>query len=179
VYVMAPDLIRTVLLDEAGNFEKGDIPRRALGPALGESILIAETARWRWQRRAVAGLFRQERIAHFLPRMTAAAERTRDRWHAFPSSAEIDISREMMRTTFEIIVNTMLPRERRLELDLIERSITNYLDSTSWVIALAMLRAPRWVPYPGVYRANTSAQTSSPDARSSDRPCAAKPHWRQ
>jgi cytochrome P450 len=158
VYVMAPDLIRTVLLDEAGNFEKGELPRRALGPALGDSILIAEAARWRWQRRAVAGLFRQERIGEFLPRMIAAAERTRDRWRALPSSAEIDISREMMRTTFEIIVNTMLPTESRLELDLIERSITDYLDSTSWVIALGILRAPRWMPYPGVYRARRARQ---------------------
>ena len=34
IYVMAPDLIRTVLLDEADNFKKGEIVRRALGPAL-------------------------------------------------------------------------------------------------------------------------------------------------
>lgn len=32
VYVMAPDLIRTVLLENADDFEKGEITRRALGP---------------------------------------------------------------------------------------------------------------------------------------------------
>ena len=40
IYVMAPDLIRTVLLDDADSFEKGEVARRALGPALGDAILI-------------------------------------------------------------------------------------------------------------------------------------------
>ncbi len=87
VYVMAPDLIRTVLLDDADSFEKGEIARRALGPALGDSILIADGSRWRWQRRAVAAIFRQERIRNYLPAMIAAAERTRDRWQALPPGA--------------------------------------------------------------------------------------------
>src|SRR5438093_12979062 len=56
-YVMAPDLIQQVLIDEADNFEKGEIARRALGPALGDAILTADGSRWRWQRRAVAPLF--------------------------------------------------------------------------------------------------------------------------
>ena len=84
VYVMAPDLIRTVLLDDADSFEKGEIARRTLGPGLGDSILIADGSRWRWQRRAVAALFRPERIREFLPEMIAVAERTRDRWQAIP-----------------------------------------------------------------------------------------------
>ena len=57
IYVMAPELIRTVLLDEADNFEKGEIVRRALGPALGGAILTADGSRWRWQRRAVSAIF--------------------------------------------------------------------------------------------------------------------------
>jgi cytochrome P450 len=153
VYVMAPDLIQAVLLDEADNFEKGEIVRRALGPAIGDAILIAEGSRWRWQRRTVASLFRQERIREFLPAMTVAAERTRDRWRALPPATEIDIAHEMMRTTFDIILNTMLPGRGGLDLELIQRSITHYIEPTSWVLALAMAGAPRWVPYPGARRA--------------------------
>lgn len=44
--------------------------------------------------------------------------------------------------------------ERRPELapgDL--RTITDYLDSTSWTVTLALMRAPRWMPYPGQGRA--------------------------
>jgi hypothetical protein len=46
VYVMSPDLIRAVLRDDADNFEKGEIARRALG-ALGDAILTADGSRWR------------------------------------------------------------------------------------------------------------------------------------
>ena len=152
VYVMAPDLIRTVLLDDADSFEKGEIARRTLGPGLGDLILVADGSRWRWQRRAVAALFRPERIREFLPEMIAAAERTRNRWQAMPPGAEIDVAREMMRTTFDIILRTMLPGRGRIDTELMERSVTSGLESTSWIVALALVRAPSWVPYPGVYR---------------------------
>ena len=152
VYVMAPDLIRTVLLDDADSFEKGEIARRTLGPGLGDSILVADGSRWRWQRRAVAALFRPERIREFLPEMIAAAERTRDRWQTMPPGAEIDVAREMMRTTFDIILRTMLPGRGRIDTELMERSVTSGLESTSWIVALALVRAPSWVPYPGIYR---------------------------
>ena len=152
VYVMAPDLIRTVLLDDADSFEKGEIARRTLGPGLGDSILVADGSRWRWQRRAVAALFRPERIREFLPEMIAAAERTRGRWQTMAPGAEIDVAREMMRTTFDIILRTMLPGRGRIDTELMERSVTSGLESTSWIVALALVRAPSWVPYPGIYR---------------------------
>ena len=152
VYVMAPDLIRTVLLDDADSFEKGEIARRTLGPGLGDSILIADGSRWRWQRRAVAALFRPERIREFLPEMIAAAERTRDRWQAMPRDAEIDVAHELMRTTFDVILRTMLPGRGNIDTELMERSVTSGLESTSWIVALALVRAPSWVPYPGIFR---------------------------
>ena len=152
VYVMAPDLIRTVLLDDADSFEKGEIARRTLGPGLGDSVLVADGSRWRWQRRAVAAIFRPERVREFLPEMIAAAERTRDRWQAMPPGAEIDVAHEMMRTTFDIILRTMLPGRGNIDTELMERSVTSGLESTSWIVALAMVRAPSWVPFPGYYR---------------------------
>ena len=152
IYLMGPDLIRTVLLDDAESFEKGEVARRALGSALGDSILIADGSRWRWQRRAVAAMFRQERIREYLGEMIAAAERTRGRWQAMPAGSEIDLAHEMMRTTFDVILSTMLPGRSNIDPELMERSVTSFLESTSWVIALAMIGAPSWVPYPGLYR---------------------------
>ena len=101
----------------------------------------------------VAPIFRQERIRDFLPAMIAGAERTRDRWRALSPGAEIDVAHEMMRTTFDIILNTMLPGRGSVDVELMERAITRYLELTSWIVALSMIGAPRWVPYPGVYRA--------------------------
>ncbi|WP_279359864.1 cytochrome P450 [Methylobacterium indicum] len=148
LFVMAPNLIRRVMVDEADAFEKSEVLRRALSPALGDAILTADGARWRWQRRAAAPIFRAERIRSFVPAMIAAAERTRDALAAAPG-VEVDIAQTMMRTTFEIIVETMLPGASGIDAARVERGITDYLESTSWVVALTLLRAPAWLPFPG------------------------------
>ncbi|KMO10298.1 cytochrome P450 [Methylobacterium indicum] len=148
LFVMAPNLIRRVMVDEADAFEKSEVLRRALSPALGDAILTADGGRWRWQRRAAAPIFRAERIRSFVPAMIAAAERTRDALAAAPG-VEVDIAQTMMRTTFEIIVETMLPGASGIDAARVERGITDYLESTSWVVALTLLRAPAWLPFPG------------------------------
>src|SRR5262245_1515148 len=153
VFVMHPALIRQVLVDEADAFEKGVMARRALGPVLGDAILLAEGARWRWQRRAAAPLFRREQLVEFLPAMVAAAERTRERLLGHHPGTEIDVAREMTRTTFDIALATMLPGSSVGDVTAMQRAIADYLEATSWVMALAILGAPAWVPYPGVRKA--------------------------
>jgi cytochrome P450 len=158
IYVMAPDLVRAVLLDESDSFEKGEVARRALGSALGDSILLADGPRWLWQRRAVAPIFRPERIRHFLPAMIAAAERTRDRWRALPPGSEIDVAKEMALTTFDIIVSSMLSGPGSIDAELLQRSMGGYIEPISWVMALATVGAPRWLPYPGIFRARRARE---------------------
>jgi cytochrome P450 len=153
LFVMAPELIRQVLLEEADSFTKGVMNRRALGPALGDAILTADGARWRWQRRAAAPIFRHERIERLLPAMIAAAGRTRDDWLSLPAGTEIDVAHEMMRTTFAIILETTLPGVQNIDSDLIDRAIADNLEAVPWVVALALLGAPSWFPYPGVLKA--------------------------
>jgi cytochrome P450 len=153
LFVMAPALIRQVLLDDADAFTKGVMNQRALGPALGDAILTSDGARWRWQRRAAAPIFRHERIERLLPAMIAVASRTRDAWLELSPGTEIDVAHEMMRTTFAIILETMLPDAQAIDAGLIERAITDNLETVSWVIALTILGAPSWFPYPGVLKA--------------------------
>jgi cytochrome P450 len=153
LFVMSPALIRQVLVDDAGSFEKGAMTRRVLGPVLGDAILIAEGDRWRAQRRATAPLFRREQLLDFLPRMIAAAERTCDRWLSYSVASEIDVAREMMRTTLDIVLATMLSASGADDPVRIERAIAEYLESTSWMMALTILGAPRWFPYPGMRKA--------------------------
>jgi cytochrome P450 len=153
IYVMHPALIRQVLVDDADSFDKGEMARRALEPVLGDAILTSDGARWRGQRRAAAPVFRPEHLRGFLPSMIAAAERTRDRWLSLPRGAEIDVAREMMQTTFDIVLETTLSGRSNIDTTAMERAIADYLESTSWVMALAMIGAPRWVPYPGIGKA--------------------------
>ena len=58
VHVTDPALIHEALVTQAGALDKGDTVRRPLGLALGNGLLTAEGADWRWQRRAIARVFR-------------------------------------------------------------------------------------------------------------------------
>lgn len=156
LFVMDPDLIREVLVDRADQFEKSRSMLRALEPALGRGLLTADGPHWRWQRRAASPIFRHERIRDCVPVMIAAAEATRDRWLAGAGSGPIDVAHEMMRTTFDIIVETMLSGHGGIDAGRVERGISDYLESTSWTVMLGLVRAPDWTPYPGRRRAEAA-----------------------
>ena len=150
-----PALIHEALVRNADALNKGEDVRRALGPALGQGLLTADGAHWRWQRQSVAPAFRHEKLMGLLPAMIAAAEKTRDRWLA--SGSAIGIGHEMMRTTFDIIVETMMSGPAGIDVARVERGITDYLKPTGWVFALSILDAPEWLPYPGRGRARDAA----------------------
>ncbi len=148
VYVCDPGLIRQVLVEQEAAFVKADAMRRALVPALGEGLLTAEGAHWRWQRRAAAPIFRHDRLQGFVPTMLAAAGRTRDRWLAQADGSLVEVMHEMMRTTYDIIVETMLSGAPGLDQAKIERGITDYLDATPWAVLSSLFGWPEWLPYP-------------------------------
>ncbi len=155
VYVTDPALIHEVLVRQAGAFSKGAEIKRVLGPALGQGLLTADGARWRRHRQAMAPAFQHARLTAFLPAMIAAAEHARERWLA--AGERIDIGHEMMVTTFQIIVDTMLSGRGEIDAARIEQDVTDYLRATNWMFALAILRAPTIVPYPGRKRTLAAA----------------------
>ena len=81
--------------------------------------------------------------------MITAAEATRDRWLALPAGSEIDLGAEMMRTTYRIILDTMLSGPTGIDAGEVARGVRAYLRASSWMFAVALLKAPAWLPYPG------------------------------
>lgn len=153
VYLLDPPLIQEALVRHADDLEKSQDIRRVLGPALGEGLLTAEGAHWRWQRRGAAPAFAPARLGAFLPAMIEAAEATANRWAALGDRASLDIGHETTMTTFAIIVATMLSGGAGLDVDRIERSVADYLAPTAWVFAYGLLGLPTWTPHPGQRRA--------------------------
>lgn len=154
LYVCDPPLIQEALTKQAALLSKGDLIRQVLGPAIGEGLLTADGAHWRWQRQAVASGFQHERLLGFLPAMIAAAQATRERWQA--ASAPLDIGHEMMRTTFDIIVETMLSGAQALDVGKVEQAISDYLEPTNFMFVCNLFGAPHWLPYPGRRKAKAS-----------------------
>nr|WP_235988657.1 cytochrome P450 [Pseudorhizobium endolithicum] len=152
VWIADPVLVHEALVKNADALGKGDQVRRALGPALGEGLLTADGSHWKWQRQSVASAFRPASLQELQPMMIAAAEHARDRLLQ-QSPGVVDIGHEMMRTTFDIIVQTMMSGGHGIDVGRVERSITDYLDPSGWTFALGVIGAPDWMPYPGRRRA--------------------------
>ncbi|WP_158809031.1 cytochrome P450 [Beijerinckia sp. L45] len=157
VYVTDPVLIHEALVRNADALDKGQEIKRVLGPAIGEGLLTADGAHWRWQRQSMAPAFQHGRLLGLLPAMIVAAEQTRDRWRAAKPGTRFDVGHDMMVTTFKIIVDTMLSGPGQIDAGRVERSVTDYLQSTNWMFALALLKAPDWMPYPGRKRTEAAA----------------------
>ncbi len=158
LFVTDPDLVQQVLVDDSESFVKAEPMRRALEPALGQGILTAEGARWRLQRRVAAPVFRPAHVNTFLPAMITAARDMRARWAALPAGAPVEVSREMMRVTFEIILETMLSGRGNADVSKVQVSISDFLESSSWATALSALGAPEWTPFPGKRRADRGSR---------------------
>ena len=79
-FVMDPELIQTVLLDDIETFSKSPIYEHVLGEGGGEGVLIAEGELWRWQRRLLAPLFRAEEVAAYTPAFVSACTHPLQRW---------------------------------------------------------------------------------------------------
>ena len=84
--------------------------------------------------------------------MITASRNMRDAWTALPDGAPLEITHEMMRVTFDIILETMLSGRGNTDVARVEISIRDFLESTSWQTALSALGAPKWTPFPGKRR---------------------------
>ncbi len=152
LYVTDPELIADVLVRRADVFAKTPANRNVLGPTLGEGLLVAEDAHWRWQRRASAPAFHPAKLGTLAPAMLAAARDTRDGWLAQPG-AMLRLNHEMMRTTFAIILDTVLSGCGEVDVPRFEQAMSAALEPVGWTLLYSMLRLPERLPRPGRRRA--------------------------
>ena len=74
--VMDPEALRHILRDRVNDYPKSLVTKLILGPAIGDSLFVAEGEHWMWQRRAAAPVFTHRNVASLAPVMTHAAERS-------------------------------------------------------------------------------------------------------
>lgn len=149
IFVADPDLVQQVLVDDADSYYKPEWMRRVMEPVFGQGILTTEDALWRSQRRVAAPVFRPSNVNGFVPAMIGVARKLLAAWSALPNGSELEISHEMMSVTFDIILETMLSGRGDIDAARFEESMRIFLELTSWPVALTLLGAPRWTPFPG------------------------------
>jgi cytochrome P450 len=166
VWVCDPALIEEVLLHGAERFPKTLLERRVFESSVGDGILTAQGASWRWQRRTAAPLFRPADLAGLVPAMAAAAEVQLARWSASPAGSVQAVHRNMTETTFRGISATMFAGSVGSEAETILRCSDKGLSTISWDFAAAMLHFPGWLWYPGKYgRRRAAAELRAAVAR--------------
>jgi cytochrome P450 len=105
--VSDPAGIKRVLLDNVGNYAKAALDVRILSTAFGDGLLTSDGARWRAHRRVMSPSFDPRSITSYAPVITDAAAARLRAWDAKGENAEVDIAREMVTLTLEVISRTM------------------------------------------------------------------------
>src|SRR5262249_38138266 len=172
--VSDPQFIQEILVEKAEAFGRDPTTRRSFAPVIGEtSLFLAEGADWRWQRRAVAPIFRHETLLSFVPIFANMAQCQVERWCAAHLAVPIDAAAAMTRTTFEIIVEAMLGGSTSLDAERYSRALTDNFDTIPWHIIYVMFSIPEWMPYPRrrrvIFYIGISDRSSSPDGLFSPR----------
>ncbi|MBC7157656.1 MAG: cytochrome P450 [Rhodobacteraceae bacterium] len=149
--VMDPESNRRILRDRVDDYPKSEVTKLILGPAIGQSLFVAEGAHWRWQRRAAAPAFAQRNVAALAPVMTAAAERASARLDAAVGRAA-NLFDEMLAATFEVISDVTFSGDEGFDRAAVHRAIDAYLAQVARLSVLDIVGAPAWVPRPGRLR---------------------------
>src|SRR5262249_462766 len=105
--VSDPAGIKRVLLDNVANYPKTELDVRILSTAFGDGLLTSDGDKWRAHRRLMSPSFDHPTIPSYPPVITDAAEARLKAWDAKGDHAEIDIAREMVTLTLEVISRTM------------------------------------------------------------------------
>jgi len=151
--VNEPGAIRHVLLDNAANYIKSDQVQRLTRPALGNGLLNAEGASWRFQRRTAAPIFQMRHVTSFAATMASATADMLVRWDQIAEGATIDVADEMMRLTYDIISRTVFSGDVTMDYARMSKALLIYLETLGRIDMLGLLGLPRWVPTPDRLRA--------------------------
>ncbi|WP_432759679.1 cytochrome P450 [Defluviimonas sp. SAOS-178_SWC] len=145
--VMDPGANRRILKDRVEDYPKSDVTKMILGPAIGDSLFIAEGAHWHWQRRAAAPAFSVRNVQALAPVMTLAAGRAAGRVAAQTGRAA-NLYDEMVTTTFEVISDVTFSGGEAFDRSGVHRAIDAYIAGSARVSLLDIIGAPAWVPRP-------------------------------
>jgi len=149
-----PDLIRTVLIENAANYPKDAFQLEKLTPAVGQGLLTADAEPWRLQRRTVAPLFQPAAVGGYLSPMVASIDEMLARWQGYAQTgATIDIAREMTALTYDIISRTVFSHEIETPAAVMGEAITTYFEALGRIDLWDVLPLPRWLPRPAFRRA--------------------------
>lgn len=147
-FITDPDIVETILLERFEAFPKGRLQVEVLKPLFGNAMHAKEGAEWKWQRGAVAPLFRHSELLQYGPTMTAVAEATVEDWRNHPTGATRAVEHDMIHAAYEVVSSTILAGDAGGVAAAIEHGRSDYFDGVNWWVVYSILRLPHWLPRP-------------------------------
>jgi len=164
LFVMAPNLVKAVLLDQAEDFPHGNLFERIMRPAWGTGLLLAKEDGWKVQRRAAAQAFRANGMKGFIPAFVDETQKLVAEWKR-RGLGTTDLHEEMKRLTFNIIVETMLSGAAQIDREVFRHTVQSFFADISKLKPSYVLRSdayhgrrPSWA---SSHRAEIIAHMSS------------------
>jgi len=146
--VSDPKVVKHIMQDNNKNYVKS-YGYRVLKVLLGEGLLTSEGDFWRKQRRLIQPAFHRERLASFVKVKADAGQALVDKWNALPDGAEINVSKDLMETTLDIVCRAMFSSDVGDAMDVVNREFDKANEMLINRIT-SPLPLPLWMPLPSV-----------------------------
>jgi cytochrome P450 len=142
-----PDLVEQALIKHSDVFVKIYDPKQPTGLALvlGQGLVTSRGKLWQHQRRLMQPVFQRRNLTALQAQIILAGHNMLSRWRQLGAGAELNLSKEMMRLTLEVITQTMFSAS---VLDKIEQ-IANALETVLRYAAKSVMNPllpPLYIP---------------------------------
>ena len=144
--VSDPAVIRHVLLDNIGNYDKHTPAFDAVRVVLGNGLLTSGGAFWKRQRRIAQPAFHGESVKRFGPIITRMAAECAADWETAARRGEtVDACTDMMKVTLRAVAETLFGDDLATSADEINRVFPTILSSLAARVS-SPVRPPLWLP---------------------------------
>jgi cytochrome P450 len=144
VFFNSAELIHSVLVEHAHDFETGAVRRNAFGPVIGEGLFVSEGELHRRQRKSLAPAFQPRNISSYADTMVSYGERMQAEW---ADGETVGISGEMTQITMSIIGKVLFDADVFTEADELGAAMTVAIDHINHVLS-HLVSAPLSWPLP-------------------------------
>ncbi|MBV9257628.1 MAG: cytochrome P450 [Ktedonobacteraceae bacterium] len=149
ILINSPELVHSVLVEHAYDFDKGEFQHNAFRPTLGNGLLISEGEYHRQQRKLIAPSFQPRNIIAYAAAMGAYGEQLQSEW---ADGAIVDIGHEMTRVTMSIVGKVLFDTDVFTEADELGAAMTTILEHINHTLS-KLFPVPFSWPTPHNFRA--------------------------
>ncbi len=146
-FINHPDLIRHVLQDHHRNYSKDTIQYNTLATITGRGLLTSDGEEWLRHRRMEQPAFARPRLANLDRVITPAVEAMLERWGRLADGEVLDVDREMMALTLEIVGQALFSIDLRQDAPRLTGAVLTALDHVIYR-AQNPFAPPDWLPIP-------------------------------